>query len=370
MTATLISGSGCGKSKKPNGAEDKSPQPEETGSTPTVNNLPAIQAQKQFQASFAAQEGTSPKVEEVLLTPSGSHLIATTGISSKRYQVWALESEPKMLYEGSGHVNLVSPDGIWIGRRTPKGYEHAELVTGKTIRKDAQGSGNYYFRSPDSLILPLRSAGWEQGNKPFQIVEYDTRSWKSLPVHNAGDDDRVELAPPLSHGREIIFGVPAINSIRVYDFEARKVTRQVALADPRPYGGPGKFAHWSDFNVSPDGKWIVVRRGAMMGREPAPTELFDGSTGSLVGMVRFKDVIGSGPFVPNRDKCLLRSSSAKGSSYQAGDIVVFDLKAKAVSSVLRGLKLTKRATVSADGRLAASADYDNNIAIWSLDQLK
>ncbi len=340
------------------------------GGTVEAANLKALTPRLRFVAALKKNPTDRNEPRGLLLTADGSRVVVA---SHDKTQVWAVGADAKPLHAVSGLGTGVSDDGALLtGFLSPQ--QVVELETGRPSKQAFIGTTfdgiNGSIATPAVRFNWTRSGDWRTA-APFRIFHTDLPSQKTLGPLDAGDDDRVDHAPPVKQGKELMYGLPRSNKVRVFDFAAKSVVREFALANPREFRGPpGSTPLWNCFRVSPDGKWIAVVR-VTLARDPDPTEIFD-ATGAVAATLpprAVSDLVGT--FVPNRDVYVGPFGGAKGMKFDTKELLVYDINKRAFVAVLGGghKSYVGHVAASADGKVLATADTSGEVAVWDLSQL-
>lgn len=350
----------------PGGGGDTAAPP---GTAP-AENLKALTPRLRFVADLKKEPSDRNEPQALLLNADGSRLAVS---SSQKTQVWALAAEARPLHTVPGLASGISDDGTLLtGYLTPDAV--VELETGRPTKQGFVGVTfdgiNGSLTTPTARLSWTRSGDWRTA-APFRIYHTELPSKKILPPLDGGDDNRVDHAPPVKQGKELVYGLPRANKVRVFDFEARSVVREFALANPREFRGPaGTNPTWNCFRVSPDGKWVAVVR-VTLARDPDPTEIFD-ATGAVAATIPPRAVSDlAGTFVPGRDVYVGPVRDAKVTNSASGELLAYDVKKRAFAAVLRGGHKSQpfHLAASADGKVLVTADTGGEVCVWDLAQL-
>jgi WD40 repeat protein len=332
-----------------------------------AKDLQTINPRKQFTAEIPKSDtGSTVNVSKLALNQDGSRLIISMG-ANEQIQIWDIQNEPNKLASAKGSTSGFSSDGLLISGYFGVGNNLIETESGKpssakfigTSTTDLRGT----LRSDKVNFWWERSTDWRN---PAAFVIRESESDKSTARfnHNAGDDDRVVLATPVNQDKELMFGVPAQNKIRVFNFTSKSITREFELDKPRPYSSVGKVPSWDGFAVHPEGKWIAVRRrfGSV-----DPLEFFDsnGKFSSQLGEKKFHEA--SGIFLPGRDLYVAGVYPIAG----AKTAEAYDLVRKEIVASFSGHTSSVWCiAVSGNGKIMATASLNGEICIFDLTQIK
>jgi WD40 repeat protein len=333
-----------------------------------------ISPRTRFKAEFGNKDAYKNEVRELVITPDGSRVALTNGAYDQT-QVWDTRGEAKRLHAFKGQIRGLSEDGTVLLTEVSFTEKRMELDTGAPTERPFVGTIAPHHNLSGALYTATerfswgRSGDWRQA-RPFRIFHYEQPSGKSLPNLTGGEDDRVDLAAPVKQNKELVFGLPRDNKIRVFDFAQKVVVREFALSNPREYKGPaGSGVTWSAFAVSSDGKWISAKR-SYLAREPDPVEIFD-ATGNLAVALPARSVQEfSVAFLRGRDVFVAPALTTKGTILQSNDLAAFGITQKGFIAAFRGHeKGITRVALSADGKVMATGDGNGDVCIWDLTQL-
>jgi WD40 repeat protein len=339
-----------------------SQRPTKTDDPSGAEGATVIGPRARFNTAFPpADPPDKPRVHTLFLSADGTRLAASNSSLTKPViQLWDVSGPPRKLHDYPGQVVALSPDGRRLVRWGEAGDLEVVDAEGGQVLGTLQYTGDHvYFRSPDVIVAMSQSHDWSRAQK-FHVRQYDAATGKDLGSFEASDDDRVHICAPVKGGRELVLGVVKANQIKVWDLTTRRLVREFPLTPPRSAGS------WSGFLASPDGTWLAFERGG------TPTEVFDGTTGSVVTTLPR----GLGPynsaFVPGRDVYLAPSNLARAvKTGPRHDIVAYDLQRRAVVAAFRGHeKSYLEVAVSADGRVMATGDEAGDVLLWDLGQLQ
>jgi WD40 repeat protein len=348
----LVGVFGCGNAEKAGPTQ---------GSGSGGAGLRVVSPRAQFKPTFTVKSKYDYIIPaDLFLTADGKRLVACSPLGTEQTQVWSVEGEPRKTAEFDGTATLVLPDGkraLCLFNGAPS---VADLETGQ--RTPTAGTG-VYLRTPDAVVSPGISHVWDQPGR-FELAVFDLKAGKTLPTLTIGKDDRARSAPPVKQGRELVYALPREDLIRVWDFDAGRVTREFKLTGGKPLGDVPNHTSWSDFRVSqPDGRWIAVSRNIGF-----PAEIFDGTTGALVVTLPEPLWLLGGQFVPGRDVYLTNSSVQSANGLKG--IAAFSIKDQKYTSVYRShTSEVVKLAVSGDGTVMATAHKDGAIAVWDLGPL-
>lgn len=375
VLAIVLSQSGSSGDK----ADNKDNKDNKSGTPDGVaDNLKVIAPRTTFATKFPGKETYHREVSYLALSADGSTVVATNNAydDNRQSQAWSVRGEAKKLDGYDNDILLLSSDGTLLSKAKKGKFgstgkpEILEIATGAASTKP------FLTVDKNSMKTATGRYNWNSSfdtrkQSPFKVFHYEEPSGKALGPYDAGDEDRVALAPPVKNGTELVYAIPRANKVRVFDFNSKSVAREFALADPRAWNGKGD-PFWNCFRVSPDGKWIATVR-VSLGRDPDPTEIFDCTTGAVVATIPPRAISDMhGTFLPGRD-LYVGPGGTKAKDFQADskDLMVYDIAKKQFVAVFRGghKVYVNQMALSADGKVMATACSSGEVCIWDLTQL-
>ncbi len=358
---------------------DKTENKDNKDGTPVADDLKVISPRTTIATKFPGKEAYHRDISYLALSADGSTVVATNNAydENRQSQAWSVRGEAKKLDGYENDILMLSSDGTLLSKAKKGKFgstgkpEIVDVATGAastrpflTVEKNSMrtATGRYNWNSS----FDSRKQG------ALKIFHYEEPSGKALGPYDGGDEDRVQFAGPVKDGAELVYGLPRTGKVRVFDFAAKAVTKEFALANPREFRGPsGTSPDFNCFRVSSDGKWIATKR-VTLARDPDPTEVFD-MTGAVVATIpprAFSDMYGT--FLINRDVYVGPGGfGATGMKSDSKELLAYDINKKQFVAVFRGghKVYVNQIALSADGKVMATAGTGGEVCIWDLTQL-
>jgi LSD1 subclass zinc finger protein len=315
-----------------------------------------------------SKPGGNAHVRDIELSPDGGRMLVK--VMGGPSQLWELTPAPKMIEtitkgDALGLVNqgehvLVS-DGLFD-------LSLVELKTGNAIPGSIEGSwrhGDYGMSVSNKFgrfSWEGRHVNWER--KPFRVSKLiksnDTE--KAVMAH---PDSLVIFAPPIDSQSKLFFGDPKTGTIKVFDFETMKVTKEIKIEAPK---GPGRSdAEWHTFAVRQDGRRIAIRLGWVTGS----VEIYDESGKAVNSSNAY---LGSGhareQFL-GQERLFFTVGLPKSEKSEENKLGVYDYERSSFVGFILGPKGESRLTAaSEDGRTVVMYYIGRPSCIFDLTQLK
>jgi hypothetical protein len=214
------------------------------GNGPAGGEAPQVQIISplaRFKTDFPQKGvGNHLEIQSLFVSEDGSLVAAT---NNHETQVWAVSAEPKNLYAIPHRAQGVSNDRRILYVPGDSKSPVVGFATGHWSEESFVGFSSFDSRYTGHNYLPGARFTWTRSGDsskaaPFNIYQSELPSQRRVDATIASDDDRVALCAPIKQGKELVFGVPAQNTVRVWDFEKKAVVRQFQLANLKEFRGP------------------------------------------------------------------------------------------------------------------------------------